>query len=229
MKQIIIDSSSLISLSETCLLKILERLKKNSNVDFIISKSVFDESVEKPMHIKRFELNAVRIKNAIGNGWISVHQPDKICTEHSLELERIANSVFNHAGKNVTILHRGELDSIVLLKELNSKILVIDERITRMLLEEPEELRKMLQRRQHRKIEINNEALKELHDFLPEHFIVRSSELAAWAFDEKNLMDGNSKQTLEAALYALKYKGCAISNLEIRKYLRGVKSGIQTS
>ena len=86
-------------------------------------------------------------------------------------------------------------------------------------------MKKVLERRQRRSIWLNADRIEELKEFLPKVFIARSSELVAWAF-ESGVLDGEliqSTQALEASLYAVKYNGCSISNLEILKYLREVQ------
>jgi hypothetical protein len=55
--------------------------------------------------------------------------------------------------------------------------------------------------------------------------ILRSVELISLAYD-RNCFDGElpvNKDALEAALFALKYAGCAISADEILKYMREMK------
>jgi hypothetical protein len=63
--KILFDSSSLISISETCLSKCLGELQKKMNADFLISPSVYNEIVAKPLGIKRFSLSAVRLSELV--------------------------------------------------------------------------------------------------------------------------------------------------------------------
>ena len=66
--KVIIDSSTLIALSGSCLFNILHRLKEKNSLDFLISEKVRKESVDTPLSINRFELNALRIREAINKG-----------------------------------------------------------------------------------------------------------------------------------------------------------------
>ncbi len=225
MNRFVLDSSSIISLSDTCLFGLLNGLMKKKGIEFFIPKSVERESVERPLNIKKFELNALRIKQGIDSGVLQVFDKETELRDETLHLEHVFNSVFHSKGKDVTIMHRGEVESIVLLRKLNSKILVIDERITRLLLEDPFQLRNVLQRRQRRRIDIKPEMISEIRELISKFSIVRSSELVALAYENGLLNIGisSSVQSLEAALYAVKFNGCAISNVEILRYLREVR------
>ena len=79
-----------------------------------------------------------------------------------------------------------------------------------MLSEKPENLKKLLQKKLHVRIDIKKENLKHFKGFK----IVRSTELIYIAY-KKELVRIKDKKILDALLYALKYKGCAISVDEI--------------
>ena len=106
--------------------------------------------------------------------------------------------------------------SNMILTERNIKnVLVIDERTTRVLCEKPENLKKLLQNKLHTGIKINKENLKQFRGFK----VVRSAELIYIAY-KKDLIKIKDKKILDALLYSLKYKGCAISTSEIEKIKR---------
>jgi len=108
----------------------------------------------------------------------------------------------------------GETACLVLSRILTNKkipnLLVIDERTTRMLSEKPQNLKKLLQKKLHVRVDIKKENLKQFKGFK----IVRSCELIYIAY-KNNLVRMKDKRVLDALLYALKYKGCAISTEEI--------------
>ena len=65
MKILIFDSSTLISFSMNGLYDELAKLKKIFNGKFIITEDVKREVIDKPLTIKRFELEALRIKQML--------------------------------------------------------------------------------------------------------------------------------------------------------------------
>jgi len=90
--------------------------------------------------------------------------------------------------------------------------LVIDERTARMLCEDPENLRKLLQKKLHTNINVN----KKNYDFFKGFRVIRSTELIYIAH-KKNIIELKDKRAYEAMLYAIKYKGCSVSEEEIEE------------
>jgi len=221
--KLVMDSSSLISISSTCLIELLEGLKKEG-MRFIIPVGVERETVLRPLNIKRFELNAIRIKKAISEGWVEVFNLGQDAKKITQELETLANHSFYHHGKPIKLIHAGEAESLALAKVLDAGILVVDERTTRTLLENPFHIKNIMERRYKIKIKTNRKNINEFKEYFPKLDVVRSTELIALAH-EKGLLQEEltaSKNSIEAALYALKYSGCAISSLEIEKFLKGI-------
>ena len=87
------------------------------------------------------------------------------------------------------------------------------------------QLRKILQARRRIDIKINQSNVKALRIMFPNITMVRSVELIALAEEfgllKKELPKG--AQSLEAALFAAKYSGCAVSAREINMFLQGKK------
>lgn len=217
MNEIVFDSSSIISISQNCLMNVLENLSKKTNSSFRITKAVEFESVLKPLKINRFELNALRIKKAIDSNWLKVEKEEI----DSSELENLANNIFFAENKPIKVIHAGEAETLALYKKFNAAVMIIDERTTRMLIEEPKNLVKKLRFNYRRKIKMNNTNLKKFLSVVGKIKIARSSELIAKAFD-LGCFEGeleNSVKSLEAALYGLKFNGCAVSLEEIEEYL----------
>jgi len=219
----IFDASTLISISQTCLVNLLAGLKREMNAEFIVPKSVYYEAVQKPISIKRFELNAIRIKKVIEeNGFKVLEVKDKKLFD---EVAGIANACFFIKGKPIKLLQRGEIEALALVKEMGAVAFAIDERTTRVLLEAPEQLRKILQARRRVDIKVDRSNVKALNLMFPNITMVRSVELIALAEEfgllEKELPKG--AQSLEAALFAAKYSGCAVSAREINMFLQGKK------
>jgi hypothetical protein len=141
---------------------------------------------------------------------------EKKISEKTIELMETANKTFFEKGKPLHLIDSGETSALVLSKMLNERnienIIVVDERTTRLLCEKPENLQKLLQKKLHSPIEIKDENLKYFKNFK----FVRSCEIAYMMY-KKGVTKTKNKQVLDAMLYALKFKGCAVSTEEISK------------
>lgn len=220
--RIVFDASALISVSQTCLINILGGLKNALGADFFIPQTVFEEAVRRPIQIKRFELNAIRIKKAIDEGWFTV----VACSRNRQLFDQIAglsNNCFFANGRPITLLQNGEIEALALIKELGAEGFAIDERTTRMLIEDPMQLQKIMQERRKLGIRVDKSKANEIAQLFKGTAIVRSVELIALADEfgllEKELPKG--RLSLEAALFAAKYSGCAVSGREISLFLHG--------
>jgi len=218
--RIVFDASAIISVSQTCLINILGGLHDKTGAEFFIPRAVFNEAVKRPIEIKRFELNAIRIKKAIDENWFKVAEIKN--KQLFNEIGRLANNCFYKKGVPIRLLHDGEIEALCMIKELGADGFAIDERTTRMLIESPERLRKLIEKRRRIEIESNRENVKAFMEMFRNLTIVRSVELIAFAFEEglleKELPKG--KQSLEAAMFAAKYSGCAVSSREIKAFLQ---------
>ncbi|MCA9488128.1 MAG: hypothetical protein KC516_04165 [Nanoarchaeota archaeon] len=220
MKIIIFDASTLISFSMNGLLYIIRKLKENSDVKFIVTKEVVYEIIDKPIKIDRFKLEALKLKQLMEEGILemptSIGINEKDISEKTNNILDSANSIFKESKQDIHIIDLGEASCVALSKILNEKkihnVMAIDERTTRMLCERPENLRKLLQKKLHTTIRYEREQTEQFKGLK----IIRSSEIVYVAF-KKNLTILKGKNSLDALLYALKFKGCAISNDEIEE------------
>lgn len=211
MQKIICDASSLISLSENCMLSLLPKMK----ADFIIPLAVKRELVDKPLNVYEFELKALRLRKAINDGIIKLDTTN--VRSLSDEIMHEANSLFD---PKMRIVHKGEADCLALMKKLDAETLLIDERTTRMLIECPSELGEYIRRKTHSKAILNEEKAMRFQKRFSDIHVIRSSEIAAYAYDHglfEGLGDG---KCLHACLYALKFSGCAITRKEINQYIK---------
>lgn len=225
MKRFVVDSSSLISISESCLMKIVERVAKEPGAEFFITEAVHYESVLHPLQIRRFELNAVRISNAIENGAIKIRAVDANMRTVSDAIQGMANSLFFIKGEAIKLIHKGEAETLALAHSINADAFIVDERTTRMIVEEPKALKEHIERKYSADITVDSRRLNELQAIVGKIRLARSTELVAYAY-EKGYFEPDLKQSklgLEAALYAVKYAGCAVSLNEIKDYLKSVK------
>jgi len=221
MKAIIFDTGVLITLSMNCLLDLLRELKKSSKTKFIITKEVEQEGVIRPMRIRRFALGARRIKSLIDDGTLefpeSVGIKKNEITGMANKILESANNLFYEHDKPIHIIDLGEASILALSKLLRDKnienVIAMDERTTRMLCEKPQNLHKLLERKLHtRKLVERNKPNPEFH----KSKFIRSSEIVYVAF-KKGMFKDQSKEMLDALLYATKFKGAAISGDEIKQ------------
>ena len=219
-KAIIFDSGALISFSMNGITYLIKELKRIFKGKFLITSEIKKEIIDTPIKIKRFELEALKLKQLLDEGILempsSLGIKDSEITNQGNEILKIANSTFQGSGRDIHILDRGESSCIALNRILNEKkiqnVLAIDERTTRVLVEKPENLKAILEKKMNTKVNFKQENLK----FFKGFGIIRSAELVYVAYKKGliKLKDGN---VLDALLYAVKFKGAAISGDEIRE------------
>lgn len=218
MKILIFDSGPLINLSMNGLLYILEELKKNFDGKFIITESVKQEVLDRPMGIMRFEFGALQIENLIKNKVLempsSIGISEEKIKQKTREIINIANHLLQIRGQWLDLVSEAEISCLALSSELKEKnienIIAIDERTTRLLCENPQNLEKTISERMHEKVKMTAKNLEIFQQFR----FIRSSEIAYVAY-KKGIVKISGKKVLEAILYATKFKGAAISFEEI--------------
>lgn len=100
-----------------------------------------------------------------------------------------------------------------LLKEKDIETMIaIDERTTRILSEKPENLEKVIGKKLHQDVSLENKNLAAFKDFK----FLRSTELV-YAAHKKDLLKVKGPKALEAVLFATKFKGSSISYDEINE------------
>ncbi len=211
---LIFDSSSIISIATNSLLYSLRELKKQFKGEFIIPSSVKKELIDNPIKLKKYKLEALIIQDLL---------EDKILTikkEKINYLMNLANSIYINKRKKIKIVHEGEIETIA----MQNNICVIDERTTRMLIENPLKLKELLEKKLHSKIHIDVKNLNEFKELTKDVKIIRSTELMTIAFEKGLFKDfipkGKRKDFLDGLLWGLKLRGCAISSDEINQILR---------
>ncbi|MBM3231937.1 hypothetical protein FJZ21_00980 [Candidatus Pacearchaeota archaeon] len=222
MKVLILDAGPIINLSMNGLLEIYEKIHKQG-ITIAITNYVYQEVVDRPSHIPRFELGALRIKELIEKGVIKF-ATDIGLAQAEIESEtqrwlKIANSVIRSDNHFIEVVSVAEISCIAVSSLLNKKrvenIIGIDERTTRILFEKPENLRDLMSSKLHRNITLNTTELENTKQFR----FIRSSEIVFMAY-KKRFIEIRDKHALEALLYATKFKGCAISWEEIEQLKR---------
>jgi predicted nucleic acid-binding protein len=229
---IVVDSSSIISLSSNCLLCILERFKNEFDVRFVVGEKVLHETVVRAIQSKKFRLEGFRLLECIKKGVIEVVANDetKRLTD---EIIRVSNNCFKAKGNAINIIHWGESEMLSIAKHLNAGLVLVDERTTRLLVESPENLREQQERKLHTKVEIVHDQLEKFKSLVGNLRVARSTELCALAFENGffneyeqeqvlNLEDKRMK-ILSGLLWGLKLNGCAITVQEIDSYINLIK------
>jgi hypothetical protein len=220
-KAIIFDASTLISLSMNGLIEELKELKKIFNGKFLITHEVKKELIDNPMTIKKFELEALRIKELIEQNIIELPESININQEEISKKTRefldLANTMFESKREEIKIIHMGEASALALSKILSEKgiknLLSIDERTARMLVEKPDNLKFILEKKMHTRIAFKKDNFSQFNGFK----VIRSTELIYFAYKKGIVKVKDGNLVLDALLYALKYKGCAISFEEIEE------------
>jgi len=219
MKALVFDSGPLISFALNSILDIIPFLKKKYKGNFYICNAVRKEIIDQPSKSKKFAFEALRIGHLIEQKDIELFDT-AIYSQETDIITELANSIFSIKGRDLRILNAGELDALVLAKNINAEAIVVDERTTRLLLENPYRLHKMLEKKFNSSVTINKEKLKEFEQHFSTLKIIRSVELALVGVDHGFFDDfvkhQDSYELVWALLWALKLNGCAISEREIK-------------
>ncbi len=220
-RDVLCDSGALISLTAACLDHLLYYFHENYHVRFIIPPSVEYESVRRPLesNLRKYLFSAIRIKNAIDDG--VVVKVDANVGDQTDKFMNAANNMFFARGKPLRLIQQGETEMVALAKVLGIEYILIDERTTRMLIEAPLKLKEHLEDEFNVNIMVNKDNLKFLTSEIAPLRALRSSEMVMLAYEKgyfKNFQK-LQREALEAALYKIKYSGCAISYDEINSYM----------
>lgn len=218
MKALIFDSGTLINFSMNGLLYLLEKLKKVSDIKFLITLKIKNETIDRPITIQRFELEALQLKQLIDNNTIELPDSLGITQEELIEktnsLKNLANSLLYQKDHPIEIVSDGEMSCLALSDTLTKRgienLIAIDERTTRILTENPKNLEKLISNKIHQQVKLSSKNLSEFKKFR----FIRSTELVFVAY-KKGLSNIKDKRALEAMIYATKFKGSAISWDEI--------------
>jgi hypothetical protein len=220
MKALIFDSGPLINLSMNGLLFTLEELKKNFDGKFLITEAVKREVVDRPMNIDKFELGALRIQRLLTKGVLemasSVGVDEAWLKNETEKLMIAANGAVRFKSIAIKIVSDAEMSCLALSSFLNKKavenLIVIDERTTRMLVENAQNLERLMSEKLHRAVKVDLHNLKDL----ARHKFIRTSELVYVAY-KAGVTQLEGKKVLDALVYATKFKGASISFSEINE------------
>jgi hypothetical protein len=219
---ILLDAGPVISLSTNNLLWLLEPLGKLAKRQFSIVGSVKREIVDRPLATRKFKFEALQVERLIEQGALKViDKPELKCK--ALELLDLANTTFWVQKSPIRIVQLGEMETLAAAIAMETNRIVVDERITRSLLETPDQLKELMERRLHTKVHVDTGRLNEFNAHVRHVELIRSAELVTVAY-EKGLLNqflvnvpNPRKQLLESLLWGVKLNGCSISEQEIQQ------------
>ncbi len=244
-KLMFMDAGPVISLVMSRLVWTLPELKKRYGGKFYITPAVRRELVDRPLSVKRFQFEAMQVMKLIREGVLELY--DDVPKGILDELNRLANNSFSIRGRPMDIIQSGELESVACALKTGADAVVVDERTLRLFIENNDEMKKLLEHRFQKPVQVNNDNMQSFSRKLKGITILRSVELAAAAFSlglldayipetkEMNWAEGmqaaaketgkketGSSMLLDSVLWALKSNGCAVTEHEIeeiKKYL----------
>lgn len=225
MKALVFDAGPIISFTTNGLLWLLEPLKKRFSGKFLLVKSVKGEIVDHPLRTKKFKFEALQVQGLIDNGVFEVVDSPAIRQKTKILLDS-ANSIFSAHRQPISIVQLGEMESIAAVNVLDISHIAIDERITRSLLENPQDLRRLMERRLHTKVYMDKQRLRKFQSMTRHIKLIRSAELVTIGY-ELGLLDKYivkvkqpRKELLDSILWGMKLNGCAITDKEIKEIVQ---------
>lgn len=237
-KYLVFDAGPIISLALNNLLWTLKPLKEQFGGRFLISKPVLDELILTPLRIHRFEFEALQTLSLVKEGILEVIAHDEELRKAAGVLMNLANDSFVYEGRSMKIVHEGEMSSLAIALKVKADAYVIDERNTRMLIESPLDLKNLLEKKLHTKIDVKRNSIAGFSS-AAKISVLRSSELVLAAY-KLGLLDkfvpdkeyarecagpdmtgsGPKRILLNSALWAVKLNGCAIPTYEIERVVK---------
>ena len=183
MKSLIFDAGPIISLATNNLLWILEPLKKKFNGKFYITEAVRKEVVDRPLETKKFKFEAIQVESLIEKGVLEIID-NVFIRENTPRLLNTANEIFGAYGNYMKIVHFAEISVIAAAVNINSDAIVIDEKTTRFLIENPRMIVEILKKTLHTSISVNENNLKEFNNTVKNIKAIRSIELVTIAYEQ---------------------------------------------
>jgi hypothetical protein len=181
--------------------------------------------VDKPLLTKKYKFEALQVLQNIQQGVLEIVDTKHI-QQTSDRLYQLANSCFIADNHPISIVHNGEIEGIAAYLHLNSNAFIIDERTTRLLIEEPKKLAYILQHKLHTPVTIHHHNLNQFLHEVKNVKLIRSFELVVMAYElgflDKFLpnLPSPNKMLLDGVLWGIKLNGCAVSEHEIDEVVR---------
>ncbi len=225
MKTIVFDTGPIISITINNLLWTLEPLKQKFGGDFYITENVKAELIDKPIATRKFKFEALQVMKNINSGVLNVLASEKIQAKTD-ELMGLANSVFSCKKNPIKIVHYGEMSAIAAAKFLQTNFIVVDERTTRLLIEDHDSLVRTMRKKFHCPVQYDKEKIRIFQEETKGIKVIRSAELVTIAYKlgilnsylpSKNGFRSPEKTLLESVLWGVKLNGCSLTEEEINQ------------
>jgi len=217
-KNIVCDSSALISLADTSNLAVLKFLS-GQGINFFITPAVKSEISSRPMTIRKYALSAIRLQKCIDDGYLKLLASVTL-HEQTQRILKSANSMMYAGKKPLELIQLGEAECLAIFASASAHMLLVDEKTTRLLIENPHKLRETIQTRNSEGIRLDQGRRDEFASLTKDVSCLRSAELLAFAYskgyfdDFRNLKD----DAFKASIYALRDSGCGLASSEIVEY-----------
>ncbi len=217
-KNLVFDSSALISIGSNGLWDIFEEFRKrNPKISFYITQGVYNETIKIKEKVVRFGWLSIQMEYLVKNKIFEIISAKNL--KESQSLAEKANNIFYTKHGKLEILQEGELESVVFAKN-NNAILVIDEIVTRWLVEEPKRLHALMEQRYREKVLFNSKILSDIEKDLGDLPVVRSVDFVAFAIKKGYFKKYEGLHYVRHLLYAIKHAGCATTYEEIDKFVK---------
>ena len=221
-KALVFDTGPILTLAMNNLLWILKPLKEKFKGEFYITKSIERECIERPLTSKKFKFEALQILKLKQDGILKSYDDPKLKNKTE-ELLKLANTLFKVHGNFIRNVQYAEIQAIAAAQLLNADAVVIDEFITRTLVEHPLGVKRRMEKKMHEKVYVEQANIDKFQDQTKDLKVIRSVELVTIAYELGILNDyalkipEPKKTLLEALLWAVKLNGCSISEKEIKE------------
>jgi hypothetical protein len=220
-----IDAGPIIAIAANHVLWLFKHLKQVYKGPFFLPIGVKQELVDKPLGTRRFKLEAIQLQSLIEKGVFDLVDDEAIIAK-ARELLNIANNILFYNKNNIRIVQLGEMEVIAtaIIKKVDA--IAIDERVTRTLIEEPNSLKKLMEGRMHRHLDINKNNLERFKKEVKGLKVIRSIEIITIAFEngllDKFIVDipNAKRELLESLLWGMKTEGCSVTEKEINEIVK---------
>lgn len=227
---LVFDSGPIISLSTVNLLWLLEPLKKQFGGDFIIPKGVYGELIDRPLQTKKYKFEALQILPMINSGVLKT-MDNEIIQSKAEYLTELANNIFKARGNWIKIVHQTDMEVVATGVHLGAAAIVVDERTTRVLIEQPKMVADRLMKKLHTRIDMNQENLSKFKKEVGKLRVIRSVELCVIAYElgllekymfpeEEKTVPNPRRTLLEGVLWGIKLNGCSIGREELEDIVK---------
>jgi len=223
MNAIIFDSGPMISLTTNNLLWLLKPMKEKFNGNFYIPAAVKYELVDRPLMTKKFKFEAVQVMSEVREKNIEIVETPEI-KDLTIKLLDLANTSFKAHGNFIRLVQYAEMEVLASAIVLKANAVVIDERTTKLFVENPPMLMRILEKKLGTKILKDDTKIREFMNLTKGIKIIRSFEFVTVAYEvgllEKFVgkIDGiinTRRELLDGILWGLKLHGCSVSEDEI--------------